>query len=388
MMDAEAVPATLPMSIMPIAVRDLLEPEARALHGVHRADVLIPAGQYRRRPPTFVETTHLQPRFAAPLAAYHEAVQQRYDPLRHILLRGALVAGQGSVVTAAGGLVRESALEFLAHGRTPDGLAGEPDAELRLAIPATRHIERPSVLVKRPWWRNFGHWLVDGAALVALLSLARLPTTTQLVIGAQESEDMRAVVADTLAAIAPAMPVVAMPDDEAWSFAALHYVTPVHVPPACKLPESIACLRAMMLRNQLTTRLGGQRIFVTRAAGATRRLENQAELLAVAGRHGFEAVELEALPMAEKLRRFHEAEIVAGVKGAGLANMVFCRPTASAIVLSSGDFIDPFFWDIAGQGMRKYAEVFGPLVSSDLPQSHNSFWIDPAYFEAALAAVA
>ncbi len=359
----------------------------RTLHGLRRADVLLPAGQYARRRPLLVEATALEPPQAALHAEYMAATQQRYDPLRCLTLADAIVAGQGTVVTSGGALLHESAAEFLAQGLAPEAFRTAGDGRYALDVAVTKRIERPSVLVKRPWYQNFGHWLIDGAALVAMLSRARLPAGVQLVIGHQSSEAMRRVVAEMLALVAPGLPVVAQPDDEAWSFAHLLYVTPVHVPPLAKLPESLACLRALVLRGQLATRLPGRRLFIRRAPDSPRQLDNEAALWAMCAERGFEPVAPETLPMAEQARLFHEADIVVGVKGAALANLLFCRPGTAAVVLSPGDFPDPFFWDISGQLMGRYVELFGPLSSRGRPQSHNPFGIEPARFRSALEAV-
>ena len=193
--------------------------EARRLgggaHGLLRADVLAPAGVYRRRPPAFLETSHLDPAHAETLASYLRTTQQHYDALFALTLAGATVAGQGAVVTADGAMLRESVLEFLALGQAPDGFSGEAEGGFVRTVPVTRHVERPCVLLKRPWYRNYGHWLVDGAGLAALLSRARLPTGTALVVGVPPDGAMLRVVADSLAILAPGLEVLAQPDDEA-----------------------------------------------------------------------------------------------------------------------------------------------------------------------------
>ena len=54
------------------------------------------------------------------------------------------------------------------------------------------------------------------------------------------------------------------------------------------------------------------------------------------------------------------------------------------IVLSPGDFVDPFYWDIAGTHHAHYAELYGALAQRDRNASHNDFTIDPIRFEATL----
>ena len=60
-----------------------------------------------------------------------------------------------------------------------------------------------------------------------------------IVIGANESPVMRRIVRETLDLLVPGTPVLEHPDGEAWQFADLRYVMPLHVPPQFKLPAAI-----------------------------------------------------------------------------------------------------------------------------------------------------
>ena len=123
-----------------------------------------------------------------------------------------------------------------------------------------------------------------------------------------------------------------------------------------------------------------RRLFISRGGHPARRLENEAELIAHARRHGYEVVEPQHLDLAGQARLFHGAASVVGVKGAALANLLFCPAGAACLVLSPGDFPDPFFWDLASHAGVTYAELFGRLTGRDRPQSHNGFTIDPVRF--------
>ena len=68
-----------------------------------------------------------------------------------------------------------------------------------------------------------------------------------------------------------------------------------------------------------------------------RRVANMAEIAPVLGRYGFEEVNAEDLDLASQIALFAEAEMIAGVHGAGLANMVFC-PADCGVLLIEKDF--------------------------------------------------
>jgi capsular polysaccharide biosynthesis protein len=72
----------------------------------------------------------------------------------------------------------------------------------------------------------------------------------------------------------------------------------------------------------------GRRIYISREEGyaAGRRVFNRAETETLLAARDFEAVVLGAMPFAEQVRLFQEASHVVGVHGAGLTNIVFCRP--------------------------------------------------------------
>lgn len=370
-----------PIRVLPLdALTNRLGPVAAdGTTGVRRVDRLTPPGLYRRPRPAALDSTDLDPGQRATLDEISRACDQPYDAVRCVRLRDALIAGQGSVVTRDGTLVRDSAAEFLAQGMTPDGFTAAADGTLRLPPPC-RRIGPPVLLLKRPWWRNYGHWLIDSAAALGLATRLCPPPTWQLVVGRQESPKMRQVVADSLACLAPGVPVLEHPDNEVWACDELIYFSPLHIPPLFKHPEGLAVLRAQLLRAAPAGGRPARRLFVSRGDHPARRLDNEAELIAIASRHGYEVVEPQRLDLAGQAQLFHAAASVVGVKGAALANLLFCPAGTPCLVLSPGDFPDPFFWDLASHAGVIYAELFGRVTSCDRPQSHNSFRIDPARF--------
>ena len=346
--------------------------------GVQRADMLLPAGSYSRPPPRVVDMAALDGPQHEVLRGYLAETTQTYGPLQVVVLRDACVVGQGSVVTRDGALVRDSALEFLAHGRTPDGFARDADGTLRLASGTMRTIDGPALLLKRPWWRNYGHWLVDGAAILALAGGIALPRDWRIIVGA--GGGAREIVAQSLAMLAPGVTVLEHADGECWRVGELIYVAPVHVPPLSKRPEALAALRALVLRDALRLPAASRRLFVSRGAHPARRLVNEAELVAVAAAAGYETVQPEQLDLPAQAALFRSASCIVGVKGAALANLMFCAAGAQVLVLSPGDFPDPFFWDLAAHAGAGYAELFGQLTARDARQGSNPFRIDPGRF--------
>ncbi len=308
------------------------------------------AGTYTRLPPVFADTDRATDATRQRFVDSTSVLQQAYGPINCVVLQNATVVGQGSVITPDGVLLWESASEFLAHGLTPDGLRQVGNDRWQLGSEAVRRIDVPCLLVKRPWFRNFGHWLVDCATLLAVVAEDVKRFGWTIVIGVYDNPPMERIVKETLALLAPEAPVLRQPDDEAWQFADLHYAMPVHVPPQFKLPAAIQRLWELVFQSQgflqqaASSSLPPRRIYLSRRDAGVRRIANETDLEPSLSRFGFETVYLNGRSLSDQAFLFREAEAVVGIKGAALANILFCRPSCSVMVLSPADFPDPFFW--------------------------------------------
>ncbi|MFO1080512.1 MAG: glycosyltransferase family 61 protein [Reyranellaceae bacterium] len=376
--------------------------------GLIDATCIVPASSVARRPPVFVDSASVS-RLPRRLLAMVMASDRCAIPERHLLrLRDALVTGQGTVVLrdAQGHrLLRDSAYEFLAFGIAPPGLRGSVQ-KLRFSMP--RHIDRRldgcSLLLKRPWAGNFGHWLVDHAMTLSYLVKTGALPTRQIVVDKVRKRSLRQVMRQTIAAVLPDAVVHEHDTRETWAFEELAYAMPLHVPAilkpsaalllrkprdalaSFKLPAAMACLRADLLGPSASAPGGSRprRLRVVRPAAFARELVNEPEIAALTERYGFETVVPETLSMREQATLFASAEAVIGVKGAALTNIIFAPESCHLIVLSPSDFIDMFFWDIASVLGIGYSEIFGTLAAADKPVGRNPFAVSPASLERVL----
>jgi len=74
-----------------------------------------------------------------------------------------------------------------------------------------------------------------------------------------------------------------------------------------------------------------RRLFVSRADARKRRLVNEDEVFARLEQFGFERLAPGRLPVADQIRLFSEAKVVAGAHGAGLTNLIF-MPEGGSVV--------------------------------------------------------
>lgn len=124
------------------------------------------------------------------------------------------------------------------------------------------------------------------------------------------------------------------------------------------------------------------RLYISRADAATRRLVNEAEIIARLQDFGFEALTLTGMTLAEQIRRFARAEMVVGPHGSGLTNLLFAPPGATVIELMPDDQVNHCFWLMANGLDIRYAFLSGPVVSSE-----RDFSISPARLQALVATV-
>lgn len=350
--------------------------------GARSVDDIAPPGRYLRKPPLHLDVAELDDDRRDWVREVYSATEQSFRTLRLIAFKDACVVGQGSVVTRDGTLLFESAAEFLAHKAAPDGFSFETEHALRIATPHRRNIPGPVLLLKRPWWRNYGHLLVDCASLLALSSRMRVPRGTRLVLGKADTPRMRQLMAELVARLAPHFEVIEHADDEAWHCEELYYPEPVHIPPLHKHPLAMATLRALLLPRGPAS--GDARIFVSRGPHPARRLENEAELAAIAASHGYRMVRPEELSLEQQMALFQSSTCIVGVKGAALTNLLFCAAGTRCLVLSPSDFGDPFFWDLASHANVAYSEIFGRTTTRSGPAGQNAFRVDPEKFSSLL----
>jgi hypothetical protein len=123
-------------------------------------------------------------------------------------------------------------------------------------------------------------------------------------------------------------------------------------------PESVKFLRQLFGVDS-HERDGGRRIYVSRRGEFRRKVSNEAEVLDVLDKYGFEAVDPGAITVAEQAVLFAEASIVVGPHGGGLTNVVFCAPGTVVVELLSPLGQTLCFWTLANTAGLRYEPLFG-----------------------------
>ncbi len=152
-------------------------------------------------------------------------------------------------------------------------------------------------------------------------------------------------------------------------------------------PELLRPVRDMM--GHVPDRTPWRRIFVSRAGAEIRKLENEADLVPLLKKGGFELVAMEDLTFEEQVRLMGETRVLMAPHGAGLTNMMFCAPGTHVIEIAEPRYPNPNFYAIAVAMGLNYWKVDGVFAGSDdVHRLDRDLSVDPTRVEAVLKALA
>lgn len=134
-------------------------------------------------------------------------------------------------------------------------------------------------------------------------------------------------------------------------------------------PEVAALLRAFADRHGLRSpHAPRRRLFVSRSAARVRRLVHESDIWPRLESRGFERLFLETMSWEEQITAFAAAEVVVAPHGAGLANLVFCRPDTRVIELFDRRYLHWCYWQLAAVSGLEY---HGVISEGDSPPAHD-----------------
>lgn len=108
----------------------------------------------------------------------------------------------------------------------------------------------------------------------------------------------------------------------------------------------------------------GRKIYIRRKPGGWRSVANDDEVYSRLAAMGFETARPEGLTLAEQIRLFSEAEIIVGMHGAGLTNLLFA-PDATVLELT-GDYGGGEYLSMASGLGNPYGSVKCATVGDDI----------------------
>ena len=123
-----------------------------------------------------------------------------------------------------------------------------------------------------------------------------------------------------------------------------------------------------------------KKIFIDRSLTGSRNIENMPEVDAVLKKYDITKVILENYSLEDQVQIMKSADLIIGVHGAGLTNMMFAKPDSSVIEILPPLYGTAAFWKLAeGMGM-KYNVVVGQDLESDTLYEHNTLQNKGIYY--------
>ena len=142
------------------------------------------------------------------------------------------------------------------------------------------------------------------------------------------------------------------------------------------------------LRRRIVSRNGpaSHRVHVSREGTRRRRLANARDVMGPLGAAGFETVSAEELTFQEQVALASRTEILVGVHGAALTNMIFMPEGAHVIELANPGYPSPAFYALASALGLRYWLVWGRQRDDRGPGTFD-VEVDPREVERVIAAI-
>jgi capsular polysaccharide biosynthesis protein len=124
-------------------------------------------------------------------------------------------------------------------------------------------------------------------------------------------------------------------------------------------PYSVAFLRRVFL-NKADLSYDPPRKFYLRRVGKSRGIVNEAEVLDFFQNLGWAIVDTEAMPLAQQIRLFAQAERIVTLHGGGLTNLLWCQPGCQVLELCASTYLNGVYEGLAESLRLNYRFLICP----------------------------
>jgi Glycosyltransferase 61 len=201
-------------------------------------------------------------------------------------------------------------------------------------LPPVTMTDETVAMLNHPAGYNYFHWMLETIARIHLIEQSKIKIDKYIINHRSLSFQL-----DMLQACGIPQEKIIVPNEN-FHFKAKQLVVPSYV----NLPNAWSCkyVRNLLFnRVKITKNKEYERIYIKRAN--RRKITNEKEILGTLRKYGFKAVSLESMSLEKQMEVFYSAEIVIGAHGAGLTNLVFCRPGTRVIELFAPTYIEPHY---------------------------------------------
>lgn len=304
---------------------------------------------YRTRAPEIVNAGLIPDEARQKMAAAWDA---RFVPEGRVCLhrvRDCFVVGEGLVFDRDLALIRPS----LAQHSLEEAAAGLGRIEQALQHQTVPSLPTALLACKRGA-ANYFHWVVEMLPMAHLGLRWGLPADTVFLV---PGEPLAAVVADSMALLG-VPPERLRPCWEPTHVGELLMVTGLSHHGVWLSPLVLEALDAVAAE----VRPGPFRKLWVSREDSKRRLLHETDLCRTLYTQGWAVAAPGLFPFTQQVALFKGARQIAGVCGAGLANLAFAPRGPEVTVFTPADMPEPMFWLLCEQGGKRYREVRGPLA--------------------------
>lgn len=139
-------------------------------------------------------------------------------------------------------------------------------------------------------------------------------------------------------------------------------------------------LRERFLKQVKNNNTKYEYIYISRQKAIGRKVINEGEVIRFLSHYNFKKVLLEDFTFKKQIEIFNSAKVIIAPHGAGLTNLVFCKPNSKVIELFSPKYINPCYYSLSnlinldyyyllGEG-KKYRDGIEPFGI------RNNIWIN------------
>ena len=158
------------------------------------------------------------------------------------------------------------------------------------------------------------------------------------------------------------------------------------------LPELVREVREAVMTSLVASfdpaNRATRRLYVSRSRQNWRQLTNEAAVVSVLERYGFETIYFEDMSFVEQVRTMYEAAIFIGIHGANMTNLLFMEPGTHVVEMMSHTYVNPSYLAMADSIGVQYSLV--PSTVGSPPEVENNYadiTADPALVEQVVRAL-
>jgi capsular polysaccharide biosynthesis protein len=259
----------------------------------------------------------------------------------------------GAVITPDGRLIPESISNkvefFLSRTRVPS----EPVS-----------IEGRYATLMHRINRNYFHWMIDCLPRTYILSQMSDPQPVTLLVPASAAPFQRLSLEWCLP---NNVDVKYVPDEWVRVEQLVLPSFPVDPPLGLLPPECLDYVRTRIFERLGLQRIENpkRRIYVSRAGTGWKRVVNETEVTDLLAKFGFETIRPERLSLEDQVKLFHAAEMVAGGRGAGLANILFSTRIKVLEITAQAPFVGEVYFGLSQALGHQYHYLFTKRAGTD-----------------------